>query len=112
MILFCVRVCRGNNVLFQPKWVAIENQWTFVDLLRYTTGDQFIKSKIIVVVSGEISRDSMVQVSIKDSVTVLEDKDKKMVSYLLEPENKLSLVLVSYKEHLHYLNTQTLIILV
>lgn len=94
MIVFCVRVCCGKDVLFQPKWVAIEEDRTFVELLRYTTGDQFIKSKMVVVVCGEISRDSMVQVSIKDSVMVLEDKDKKMVSYLLEPENKLSLVLV------------------
>ena len=94
MLLFCVRVCCGLEVIVTPKWIAIEQDKSFADLLRFSTGDQFTKRKIMVVVCGEISLNQIVIPSIKDSLTIIKDQDKRIVSFLVQPEETRSLILV------------------
>lgn len=94
MLLFCVRVCYGLEVIITPKWIAIEQDKTFGDLLRFSTGDQFTKRKVMVVVCGEISLNQMVIPSIKDCLTIIKDQDKRIVSFLVQPEETRSLILV------------------
>lgn len=94
MYLFCVRVCCGLEVVAKPKWIAIEKDKTFSDLLRFSTGDQFTKRKVMVVVCGEVSLNQMFIPSIKAPLDILKDQDKRIVSFLVQPDGKRSVILV------------------
>lgn len=86
MLLFCVRVSCEDQVIYGPKWIAVEEANTLSDLLRCATGDKYRNRKFRIVVSSEKSLKDFSFVKLGLPVKVLDKNDKKIVSFLLKPD--------------------------
>lgn len=94
MLLFCVRVSCEEKILYGPKWISIEESGTLSDVLRCATGDKYLSRKLKVVVASEKSLRDLSFVKLGLPVVILDKNDKKVVSFLLKPEEIV--VTVSY----------------
>ena len=86
MLLFCVRVSCEEKILYGPKWISIEKTGTLCDVLRSATGDKYLTKKLKVVVASEKSLRDLSFVKLGLPVVILDKNDKKVVSFLLKPE--------------------------
>ena len=86
MLLFCVRVSCEEKILYGPKWISIEKTDTLCDVLRTATGDKYLTRKLKVVVASEKSLRDLSFVKLGVPVVVLDKNDKKVISFLLKPE--------------------------
>ena len=89
MILFCVRVSCGEDILYGPKWIGVETDRTVRDLLRCATGDRFIKQRVKVLVAGEDSLKELSIVRLEVPVTILDQADKKIVCFVLQQDKEI-----------------------
>ena len=87
MLLFCVRVSCEEKILYGPKWISIEETNTVCDMLRCATGEKYLSRRLKVVVASEKSLRDFSFVKLGLPVVVLERNDKKIVSFLLKPED-------------------------
>ena len=87
MLLFCVRVSCQDKVLYGPKWISIEENSTLCDVLRCATGDKYLSRKLKVVVASEKSLRDLSFVKLGLPVVILDKNDKKIVSFLLKPDD-------------------------
>lgn len=87
MLLFCVRVSCEDKVLYGPKWISIEETSTLCDVLRCATGDKYLSRRLKVVVASEKSLRDLSFVKLGLPVVILDKNDKKIVSFLLKPED-------------------------
>ena len=87
MLLFCVRVSCQDKILYGPKWISIEENSTLCDVLRCATGHKYLSRKLKVVVSSEKSLRDLSFVKLGLPVVILDKNDKKIVSFLLKPDN-------------------------
>ncbi|XP_078349659.1 uncharacterized protein LOC144634544 isoform X2 [Oculina patagonica] len=87
MLLFCVRVSCQDKILYGPKWISIEETGTLCDVLRCATGDKYLSRRLKVVVASEKSLRDLSFVKLGLPVVILDKNDKKIVSFLLKPED-------------------------
>ena len=87
MLLFCVRVSCQDKILYGPKWISIEENSTLCDVLRCATGDKYLSRKLKVVVASEKSLRDLSFVKLGLPVVILDKNDKKIVSFLLKPDD-------------------------
>lgn len=87
MLLFCVRVSCQDKILYGPKWISIEETSTLCDVLRCATGDKYLSRKLKVVVASEKSLRDLSFVKLGLPVVILDKNDKKIVSFLLKPDD-------------------------
>lgn len=87
MLLFCVRVSCQDKILYGPKWISIEENSTLCDVLRCATGDKYLSRKLKVVVANEKSLRDLSFVKLGLPVVILDKNDKKIVSFLLKPDD-------------------------
>ena len=100
MLLFCVRVSCEERILYGPKWISIEESGTLCDVLRCATGDKYLSRRVKVVVSSEKSLRDLSFVKLGLPVVILDKTDKKVVSFLLQPEEAVVTVSNLYLEML------------